>query len=92
MAQIRVQLEISGRVQGVCYRYFTQQSAQAQGITGWVKNRVNGNVSALFEGDEHAVATVIDLCRQGPQMAHVDHIEIKQQTYTGEFDAFDILR
>lgn len=92
MAQIRVQLEISGRVQGVCYRYFTQQSAQAAGITGWVKNRINGNVSALLEGDEHAVATAIELCRQGPQLAHVDHIEIKHHPYTGEFDAFNIVR
>ncbi|MBW2187427.1 MAG: acylphosphatase [Deltaproteobacteria bacterium] len=92
MAQIRVQLEISGRVQGVCYRYFTQQSAQAAGINGWVKNRINGNVSALLEGDEHAVASVIELCRQGPQLAHVDHIEIVQQTHTGEFIDFNILR
>lgn len=92
MAQIRVQLEISGRVQGVCYRYFTQQNAQAAGITGWVKNQINGNVSALFEGDEDAVASVIELCRQGPQMAHVDHIEIEYHPYIGEFNDFNILR
>lgn len=92
MAQVRVQLEISGRVQGVCYRYFTEQSAQKAGLTGWVKNQLNGNVSALFEGDEDAVAIVIELCRQGPQMAHIDDITVKKQPYLGEFDSFTILR
>lgn len=92
MAQVRVQLEISGRVQGVCYRYFTEQSAQKAGLTGWVKNQLNGNVSALLEGEEGAVAMVIEQCRQGPQMAHVDNITIKSQPYRGEFDSFTILR
>jgi acylphosphatase len=92
MAQIRVQLEISGRVQGVCYRYFTQQTAQTAGITGWVKNRINGNVVALLEGEEKAIASMIEQCHQGPQLAHVDHIEIEHHPYSGEFNDFTILR
>ena len=91
MAKTRVQLEISGRVQGVCYRYFTQQTAQAAGITGWVKNSINGNVVALLEGEEKAIARVIERCHQGPQLAHVDHIEVVQQPHTGEFDTFNIV-
>lgn len=92
MAQVRVQLKISGRVQGVCYRYFTEQSARKAGLTGWVKNQLNGNVSALLEGEEDAVAMVIEQCRQGPQMAHVEDITIESQPYQGEFDRFTILR
>lgn len=92
MAQIRVQLEISGRVQGVGYRYFTQQTAQTAGITGWVKNRSNGNVTALLEGNEGAIATVIALCRQGPMLAHVDDVTVERQPYQEEFDNFTILR
>lgn len=92
MAMIRVQLEISGRVQGVCYRYFTQQTAQSHGVTGWVKNRLNGDVAARLEGEEKAVNAVIKECRKGPQNAHVDDIAVQRHPYKGEFDSFAILR
>jgi len=92
MTQVRVELEIRGRVQGVCYRYFTEQAAQAHGVTGWVKNRVNGNVTAVIEGEELAVKAVINECRKGPQNAHVDKITVATHPHKGEFDSFTILR
>lgn len=90
MMKIRVQAEINGRVQGVWYRRFTQQAAQAHGVTGWVKNLINGNVLALFEGDEQAVNAVLNQCRLGPELANVEHIEIATLPYCGEFDHFTI--
>ena len=91
MNLIRASIRVSGCVQGVWYRRFTQQTAQAHGVTGWVKNLVDGNVAALLEGEEQAINAVLSECRQGPQNAHVDHIELELQTYLGEFDAFAIL-
>lgn len=92
MTHTRVQLEISGRVQGVCYRYFTEQTAKAHGVTGWVKNRVNGDVSAVIEGQELAVKAVIKECHKGPQNAYVDEITVATHPHKGEFDSFTILR
>ncbi|MBN2645477.1 MAG: acylphosphatase [Desulfuromonadaceae bacterium] len=92
MGKIRIRTEISGRVQGVCYRHFTQQSAGAHGVTGWVKNLGNGKVAALFEGEELAVTRVLNECRQGPPAAEVNHMEIVAEEFSGEFDSFTILR
>lgn len=92
MAQIRVEIVISGRVQGVWYRRFTQQAARGHGVTGWVKNKINGEVTALLEGDELAVSAVIKECRKGPQNAVVDDIIIANHPHRGEFSTFTILR
>lgn len=92
MPMIRAAICVSGRVQGVCYRRFTQQSAQAHGVTGWVTNMLNGDVTAVLEGEEHAVKAVLQECRQGPQHAYVEHIDVDMQQYRGEFDLFTILR
>ncbi|MCD6525504.1 MAG: acylphosphatase [Desulfuromonas sp.] len=83
---------MSGRVQGVWYRRFTQQTAQAHGVNGWVKNLVNGHVAALLEGEKQAVNAVLNECRKGSQNAHVEHIELEIQEFQGEFSDFAILR
>jgi acylphosphatase len=76
MAQKRVQVVISGRVQGVGYRASCQHGAVSLGLTGWVRNRWDGAVEALFEGEAAAVDAMIDWCREGPPMAYVSGVEI----------------
>jgi acylphosphatase len=67
-------LVISGRVQGVGYRDWMEEKAQALGISGWVRNRGDGAVEALIAGDVAAVEELSRLCRRGPRMAEVSSI------------------
>jgi acylphosphatase len=71
-----VRVRMSGRVQGVGFRAFTQRHAEARGISGWVRNCRNGDVEAVFAGSEDAVAMLCELCRRGPPQAKVDRFEI----------------
>jgi len=63
---------VAGRVQGVWFRGWTVENAQARGLHGWVRNRADGTVEALFEGPAALVADMIDACRRGPPLARVD--------------------
>ncbi len=72
-----VRLTISGRVQGVSYRVWTQAEASVRGLTGWVRNRANGDVEALVYGPAEVVQTFCEICRSGPPMARVDQILIE---------------
>jgi len=76
MTQKRVQVVITGRVQGVGYRASCQRQAAALGLTGWVSNRWDGAVEALLEGEAAAVDAMLDWCREGPPMAYVTGVEI----------------
>ena len=67
--QKRVQVVITGRVQGVGYRASCQRQAASLGLTGWVSNRWDGAVEALFEGEAAAVDAMLDWCHEGPPMA-----------------------
>jgi acylphosphatase len=62
---------IRGRVQGVGYRYFVELQAQSQGLQGWVRNRRDGSVEAVFAGPADAVTAVIAACQRGPSSARV---------------------
>ncbi len=64
-------VRISGRVQGVGYRAWTEREARTRGLSGWVRNRQDGTVEALFVGGELAVAAMIEACRKGPRFAEV---------------------
>ena len=66
---------ISGSVQGVGFRYWTRRTATARGLQGWVRNRRDGTVEAVFAGPEQAVTEMIALCRRGPDMARVDSVD-----------------
>lgn len=65
---------ISGRVQGVGYRSWLEQQAQASKLEGWVRNRRDGCVEALFAGPAGVVAEMVALCRHGPPSAHVENV------------------
>ncbi len=81
MAETRsVHVLISGSVQGVGYRAWTERRATALGLSGWVRNRSNGDVEAVFGGPAEAVATMLEACRQGPRGALVDRVEVLDPT------------
>jgi acylphosphatase len=65
---------ISGRVQGVGYRAWVDYQARRLGLHGWVRNRRDGSVEAVFEGTENVVASMIASCRHGPASARVDDV------------------
>jgi acylphosphatase len=81
---------ISGRVQGVFFRVETQRAAERYSVFGWVRNRPDGTVEAVFEGQQQAVDAVLEWCKQGPHLAVVKNVEVNWQDYTGEFESFDI--
>lgn len=71
---------IRGRVQGVGYRAWTEYTAERRALEGWVRNRRDGSVEAVFAGDAQIVREMIDLCRQGPPGSRVDAIEEREAT------------
>jgi acylphosphatase len=81
---------ISGRVQGVFFRMETKRAADRFGVFGWVKNRRNGTVEALFEGERDRVDAVLEWCKEGPAHARVSDVNVDWEDYTGEFSGFGI--
>jgi acylphosphatase len=71
---------IRGRVQGVGYRAWTEYTALEIGLEGWVRNRSDGTVEALFAGPADVVASMLDACRRGPPGSHVDAIDEQEAT------------
>jgi acylphosphatase len=69
---------VRGRVQGVGYRAFVEHAALKRGIEGWVRNRRDGSVEALFAGVPDAVAAMIEACRRGPFAARVDALDQRE--------------
>jgi acylphosphatase len=90
MVPIRRHLLISGRVQGVCFRHYTRQTALKNGVTGWVRNLPDGRVEALIEGEAQAVAATVDWCRNGPDMARVEEIKVEKLEASEKFESFRI--
>jgi len=88
--KIRARAIITGRVQGVFFRAETRKAASRFGVTGWVRNRMDGSVEALFEGDREAVGNTINWCRQGPPLSDVERVIVTPEEYLGEFSDFDI--
>lgn len=73
--RVAVLARIRGKVQGVWYRAWTVEQATARGLDGWVRNRADGSVEALFAGPAAAVESMLDACRQGPPAAQVSGVE-----------------
>ncbi|HEY8383683.1 MAG TPA: acylphosphatase [Microvirga sp.] len=67
---------VHGRVQGVGFRAWVQHQAELHGLSGWVRNRRDGAVEALFAGPEDAVAVILKACRQGPSGSLVENVEM----------------
>jgi acylphosphatase len=71
-----VRVRISGRVQGVCFRAWTVEQAYALRLDGWVRNRRDGSVEAVFSGPVGAVDDMIRRCWEGPPAAEVDQVSV----------------
>jgi len=85
----RVKLVIEGRVQGVCYRAFTQNQAIKLGLSGWVKNMQDGRVEAVLEGQRELIEQAMLACKSGPSGARVTDIDIVWGNPQGE-EGFEI--
>ena len=81
---------ISGRVQGVCFRMETERAAHRFGVNGWVRNKRDGTVEALFEGESGDVDDIIKWCETGPPMASVTEVAVSAVPYTAEYRDFSI--
>ena len=73
----RLHLIVSGRVQGVGFRYFTYITGSNLNLHGWVRNRSNGDVEILAEGPDNILEAFIQLIKKGPEMAHVTDVELE---------------
>lgn len=89
MAEICTRLVVSGRVQGVWFRRFTQEHAQSNGVTGWVRNLADGRVEAMLCGDERAVRHVEAWLNRGPDSSRVTAVEATDAPFE-RFDSFEI--
>ena len=75
---VRRRLAVHGLVQGVWFRGWAVVQARALGLAGWVRNRRDGSVEILAEGEEAAVLALIERCRRGPPSARVDRVEVAE--------------
>jgi acylphosphatase len=88
--KIRVHAIITGKVQGVFFRMETQRAARNYGVTGWVRNKMDGSVDAVMEGNEADVKSLLAWCQEGPPHARVSNVDVIWQDYTGEFETFEV--
>jgi acylphosphatase len=87
----RRHLVVSGRVQGVYFRWSCREVAGRLGLAGWVRNRPDGSVEVVAEGDESALAELVAWCGHGPPDAHVTDVEEHVEAARGEV-GFEIRR
>jgi len=90
MEKVRARVIVEGRVQGVFFRQHTQDMAFRLGVIGWVKNRRDGSVEAVFEGDREKVDQIIQWCHRGPSEARVKNVSVVWEEYTEEFEDFSV--
>jgi acylphosphatase len=81
---IRRRVVVTGRVQGVFFRDATAREARRRGVAGWVTNRADGSVEAVFEGDPEAVAALVAWAGHGPEHAQVDDQVVSEEEPQGE--------
>jgi acylphosphatase len=80
---------VSGRVQGVFFRDTARRRAEAAGVSGWIRNRPDGAVEAVFEGDPERVEGMVEFCRHGPSRAEVAKVEVIDEKPVG-LSGFDV--
>lgn len=81
---VRRRVVVDGRVQGVWFRDACRREAEAAGVRGWVRNRDDGGVEAVFEGDEPAVERLVAWCRKGPPRAVVTSVSVEAEPPQGD--------
>ncbi len=83
-------LRITGKVQGVAFRYHMSDKARGLNLTGWVRNRSDGSVEAFCQGSEDSVEIITKWCRFGPPNAGVDHLEVTRMQFDATIKGFRI--
>ena len=86
-----VHATITGLVQGVGYRAFIERQAAMRGLSGWVRNRSDGSVEAVFAGEAQAVEAMLDACRAGPRLAQVARVAVEDMPDHDEPQGFRVL-
>jgi acylphosphatase len=79
----RRRVVVHGFVQGVGFRVAVERAARSRGVAGWVRNRPDGAVEAVFEGQREDVEALVDFCREGPRGAEVERVEVAAESVEG---------
>ncbi len=87
---VQYEIRITGRVQGVGFRQYILHKAMQLGVTGWVKNTINGDVQVVVKGEKTDVDTLIDFLKTGPSMARVENVSKFRMQDLSEFLQFEI--
>ena len=87
---VRAHVFVNGEVQGVFFRSRIRQEADTRNVKGWVRNRADGRVEAVFEGEETAVKALVDFCKRGPPGARITNVDLSWEDYGNEFRNFEI--
>ncbi len=90
MDQVRCRIRVTGRVQGVGYRYFTRRIARVHGVTGWVRNGADGSVEAEVQGEQPAVDTFVEDLRAGPPLSYIRNVSVSKMPPLEEELDFEI--
>ncbi len=88
--KIRAHVLVNGRVQGVFFRAATKREADSLGVKGWVRNTPEGEVEAVFEGEEDVVKMIVDFCKHGPPRARVTKVDVTWENFADEFRSFTV--
>lgn len=91
MALKQLHMVVRGRVQGVYFRASAQREARRLGVCGWVRNRPDGSLEIVAEGEEAAVRDLHGWAQKGPSAARVDKVDTRWRSYVGEYSDFRIL-
>ena len=92
MSRRAVMVRVDGRVQGVGFRYWARQAAEALGLCGWVRNEPDGSVAALLAGPAEAVEEMLERLRQGPRGAVVTGVAADPAAHDAAPEGFRIVR
>jgi acylphosphatase len=84
VTEARARVRVRGRVQGVFFRVETRDRARSLGLAGWVRNRPDGTVEAVFEGESERVQSMVGWCGRGPSGASVDGVDVEWEEPAGE--------
>ncbi|MBM4764450.1 acylphosphatase [Bacillus sp. B15-48] len=87
---LQLHIIVTGRVQGVGYRYFTQMKAIQYGITGWVKNRADGSVEMMTSGTKEKLSQFVEDIRRGNPFSIVENVEINETENKERYQSFTI--
>jgi acylphosphatase len=80
---VRRRVVVHGGVQGVGFRYALARAAETRGVSGWARNRPDGTLEAVFEGEPDAVESLVRFCRDGPRGADVERVDVFEEEPDG---------